>query len=361
MAGQAGLVQELITQDVFIHWVMQPDEQSDAIWNSYQTANEEQAEAVKNARKIILDLYKSQTPAIAEKDTLEVWERIEATIREEKEKQPSVLRSISMRWWWAAASVILIVSAIALYNYAGKNNNDTTSSLTVIANASNTIERKNTSGKEQVILLTDGSKVFLKPNAILFSPKIFKGQTREVTLIGEAFFQIAKDAQHPFLAHANNVVTRVLGTSFLVKAIPGNDYVIVAVRTGKVSVFNEHVMQEENGNELILLPNQQVVISTNKRTLTKSAITDSAIIKVPEQPFFNFDYEDVPVADVLQAVEKIYAIKIDFDKEKLVNCRITTSLGEEPLADKINIICKAIDASSEITGEGIIIKGGGCR
>ena len=84
------------------------------------------------------------------------------------------------------------------------------------------------------MILEDGSIIWLKGNSSLTYPEHFVNATREVSLIGEALFEVAKDASHPFVVHSNGMNTKVLGTSFNIRPI-GN-HVEVVVFTGKVAV-----------------------------------------------------------------------------------------------------------------------------
>ena len=80
------------------------------------------------------------------------------------------------------------------------------------------VEQTNNSNKPQIITLSDGSSVLLQPNSKLSYPKIFTGNERKVYLSGEGFFEISKNPKKPFFVYANEIVTKVVGTSFRVKA-----------------------------------------------------------------------------------------------------------------------------------------------
>ncbi|MGL4599289.1 MAG: FecR family protein, partial [Bacteroidia bacterium] len=105
--------------------------------------------------------------------------------------------------------------------------------------------------------LPDGSKIALNVNSQLNYPKSFDGNTREVELKGQAFFDVAHDATHPFIIHTNAIDIRVVGTSFDVKAYPNSDSALVSVVSGKVKCYT--------GNDtLVLTAGQQVVFRKSK-------------------------------------------------------------------------------------------------
>ena len=134
-----------------------------------------------------------------------------------------------------AASALLVLSSLFLLfprSQEGKNVQTITTSLTDV-----NIEVENTSSKEQKITLEDGSLVILKPNSRMSYPKHFGQKTRNVLLTGEAFFNVKKDHNKPFIVHTGDLVTEVLGTSFTIKSDENANVIEVSVQTGRVSVY----------------------------------------------------------------------------------------------------------------------------
>ncbi|MDX5397043.1 MAG: FecR domain-containing protein, partial [Hymenobacteraceae bacterium] len=112
-------------------------------------------------------------------------------------------------------------------------------------------EQSTTSGQTKV-LLADGTQVWLNRNSKLRYPDTFEGNTREVYLEGEAFFDVQRNPEKPFLIHAQQSVTQVLGTSFNVEAYENQPEVKVTVVTGKVSLA-----EEGKQSEVVLTPGEQ--------------------------------------------------------------------------------------------------------
>ena len=86
----------------------------------------------------------------------------------------------------------------------------------------------------------DGSIVTLNRNSKLIFPKHFTKNVREVTITGEAFFDVKPNTSKPFIINAGNVQVKVLGTSFNVCAYPGTETVEVVVESGKVQVTRKN-------------------------------------------------------------------------------------------------------------------------
>jgi transmembrane sensor len=141
-------------------------------------------------------------------------------------------------WMPVAAAVIPLLMAGALY-------------MGYTLRADDQITIKTGIGEQREIQLPDNSKVWLRPNSMLTYAKTFSGK-RQVTLQGEAFFDVRRNPARKFSVHAGHVEVEVLGTSFDVKSYANFPTAVVAVNTGKVRVLHD---AEELGT---LLPNQKL-------------------------------------------------------------------------------------------------------
>ena len=219
----------------------------------------------------------------------------------------------------------------------------------------------NTKGVRRV-MLADGSVIALKPNSSIEYPKNFAKDERRILLKGEAFFDVSKDKNRPFVISTSQLRVKVLGTSFNVMAYEGAKEAIVAVKTGRVSVAkSKHALtptpEEE---EVILTPNQEVVYNTAEDLFSKKLVAKpEVILEDPTQ--FETQYDGAPVVKILSVLEQNYGINIQYDEEVLSNCILTTSMAEEGLYERIQIICRAIGAKYEINNASIIIKSKGCN
>ena len=97
------------------------------------------------------------------------------------------------------------------------------------------VEKENSKGVKSTIELSDGSKIWLNADSRIQFPKVFSGDTREVYLNGEAFFEVTKIPSRPFIIHLANGTVRVLGTSFNIRAYDNEKLIETSVATGKVA------------------------------------------------------------------------------------------------------------------------------
>lgn len=122
-------------------------------------------------------------------------------------------------------------------------------------------------GTTTTITLPDGTKVWLNADSKLSYPETFKGKkTREVTLTGEAYFDVSRDSICPFVIHTDKINIQVLGTAFNVKSYPQDETVETALIHGKIAVtFNDRPSERiilKPSEKLVLRKDQAVVLST---------------------------------------------------------------------------------------------------
>jgi acyl carrier protein len=160
--------------------------------------------------------------------------------------------------------------------------------------------------------------------------------------------------------YSNEVVTRVLGTSFTVKAYEGSKDITVSVKTGRVSVSkNSLEAAKNNTREVILIPNQQAVYDRQKDEVVRQLVDRPEIVKsLDEQMAMNYD--GVEVVKIFDALEELYGVDINFDEDLLKNCVLTTTMKEEGLFERIKVICEAIGARYEVQETKILITSEGC-
>jgi transmembrane sensor len=219
----------------------------------------------------------------------------------------------------------------------------------------------NTTSKNSLIHLDDGSSIRLSPNAKLSYPKHFTGNKREVYLEGDAFFEIAKNPTKPFYVYTKNLVTKVIGTSFLVKSTQSGQVKII-VQSGKVTVFKKEEIKDNKTNKIdgvVILPNQQLDFDESKELFSKSVIEKPVLLTTNE--LLDFNFEDVSANVVLKQIQKAYGISIIYDEDVLKDCPFTADLTDEPLFNKISLLCQAIEANYQTIDGQIIISSKGCK
>jgi transmembrane sensor len=300
-----------------------------------------------------------------ERERLEdkMFSRIKANVQPETPVEVvSPVRSFSTnKYLKIAASIsILLLAGITLFLFSSK-----VSFLRGNQEIPLTSVAKFTNNTQEVVqkVLSDGTVIMLHPNGSIEYPEIFPLDKREIVLAGEAFFDVTKDKNRPFIINTGDVTIRVLGTSFNVKAYQGAKEITVAVKSGKVSVYakkDNAAERRSDKEEIILTPNQEVVYNTIDENFSKKIVDDPQII-LEKPTLFAMEYDETPVAKIFRVMEENYGIDIVYDEQDMAMCSLTTSMSEEGLYERIEIICQAIGAKYEIKDAKILVSSSGCQ
>jgi ferric-dicitrate binding protein FerR (iron transport regulator) len=206
------------------------------------------------------------------------------------------------------------------------------------------------------IILPDGSIVEMSGGSKIRFSKDTRSLSRELFLEGEAYFDVARDPARPFYVYAGDVITKVLGTSFIIRATGANEKVVVSVKTGKVTVYSRKASHKKT----VLSPNQEAiydeatdVVATRSVSVTQSPQARRDLVEM--------HFEETPVKEVLELLARTYEIDIKFEPEIFTGCVLTSSFFEEGLYDRIDLICTAIGATYKIVDAHIIIESNGCN
>ena len=296
------------------------------------------------AQEIVRNIYKS------EKNTAKIL--------------PLQQKSKQLWRWIAAASLIVAVSSIYFFSY---NNSKTKERFASLIPAS-TLIKENTSDTAQQIVLSDGSTVTLQSKSIIHYPVNFNASQREVFLEGTAFFKVAKNPEKPFLVYYNNIVTKVLGTSFTITTNQKTGNIEVSVKTGRVQVYeNEKILEKSSdAHSVIVTHNQKAIYQVDKRLLETSLVDEPELIEKneissPGKENEAFAYEQEKLGKIFKQLEKAYGIEIIAENANLNNCVFTGDVTSQDLFTKLKIICLTTNSSFEVNGTRILIKGKGCQ
>jgi transmembrane sensor len=197
-------------------------------------------------------------------------------------------------------------------------------------------------------ILSDGSIIWLKGNSKLNYPIRFKGDLRKVDLVGEALFEIAKDAHRPFIIYCGTLTTRVLGTSFNIKH--SSQKTEVNVLTGRV------FLSSKSTGTITLHPHQKAIYSELKKTLVKEAQPDVEVAGLTKGTEYNMFFNDARVEDVLQRIEKKFEVAITVKNPKLKSSMITADFTDQSLVNTLNMMSEALNIAFEIDGQAILLK-----
>ena len=235
------------------------------------------------------------------------------------------------------AAILLVALLLGSVTYWGFRNQMPKLFITAVSTGSHGITD---------YVLPDGSVVTLNRNSKLLFPKHFKNNVREVTITGEAFFDVKPNANKPFIIDAGDVQVKVLGTSFNISAYPENETVEVVVKTGKVQMTRKKTGSEIERREVFLLAGEKGTLFNKSQTLEKTINTDPNIISWKTHDLI---FNEAPLSEVIRSLEKVYNIKIQVKEPELNNLLLTAHFDKKPIDFVLNVV--RLTFNLELSGE----------
>jgi ferric-dicitrate binding protein FerR (iron transport regulator) len=210
-------------------------------------------------------------------------------------------------------------------------------------------------GQRKLIHLFDGTNVWLSPSSTIKYKDQLVNNYREVTLDGEAFFEVAKDKVHPFIIHSGRMQTEVVGTTFNVKSYSKQNIYDVTVVTGIVKVAMLSAKKEKL-SEVILKPKQQAILNNAQATLTnKSVTTVDAVIKKRDGIL---SYDGTPVPEVVADFRRYFNKSIEIENKSATCLCYGEFDTSKPIDIALRQLAAAIGATVRPTEKGYLIEGG---
>jgi transmembrane sensor len=276
------------------------------------------------------------------------WDKLSARLQQQIKEQEidyeRIMARPSRRWapWVAAASLLgVILLCWWLIDASPKPHLIITAAI------------KEKPG-HQVINLPDGTVVTLNHDSKLVYPSAFNGNSRQVYLSGEAYFDIKQDAKKPFLVYTSHFVTTVLGTSFNIKAYGSELNTAVTVATGRVQVLRVDNKQSMG----ILMPGDQLVIGTSDY---KKALIKVDLAKVTEWKTDDLLFDNIRFDEAAVLISNHFGVELRFRNERVRNCRFTGDFNNHTLEQSLDIISKMIRSTWQRENDKLIwIDGEGC-
>lgn len=329
---------DFIQDDFFISWVLHPTALENEFWDKWLSDHPDRKIYTDQAR-IVLSAIKAQpvSPPVTDADVEDVLAYINRH-GYQPEKQRTA-RLISLRWLKAAA-VLLVVLATSLlfYTIAYKRGGHVAPQASVQWTVF-----KNHSAQSRIIRMADSSLAILNPHSTLKYPNIFSDTARNVFLEGEAFFEVHGNPAKAFQVHSQNMIIRVLGTSFTVRAFEKEKSFKVVVNTGKVMVYTAKSPAGSKPHSILVLPHQQAILNRQHSELVRDTVKATMLL-AKETAKKEFSFYKASIPEVIGKLETAYQVKIAYDPLQFQHLTVTAALSDLPLDEKVKLICKAVDA-----------------
>lgn len=344
-------LEALLQNDEFVRWVLQPDAEGHAYWESWMREHPDRRILVERSREVIRLIHESEHDSFSSSELAgQIWSDMQEELRP---------RAPWYRRYAAAAAIIVLLgvggSAWYMMNRPQTSTIVNENGILMARTGHAEISVRNTGGALRTVYLVDGSRITLHPGASLKYHSLLGKRKRDVTLEGEAFFEIAPDAARPFLVHSRGIVTKVLGTSFRIAA---QEDVVVSVRSGKVAVMRHE--EDTNEKTCILEMNEQAIYNASRNRLEKTTGASPALLANPAPAWETMYFDEAGLDKIIGALTRTYGVEFRYDREKFSKCKITIALDEGSMYDKLDILSKVLSATYEVDEDVVRISGPGC-
>ncbi len=275
-----------------------------------------------------------------------------------KTKRIKLIRNIA-----AAAAVLLLL--LSGWKYFSGSNVNLQQPVAVMGKTGDSVvvvtrHETNYSGKDKTIQLEDGSLVILANRSEIVYQLPFT-KARNISVIGKAFFKVAKDKTRPFIVTSGAITTTALGTQFTVAAIRGSGHVIVRLYEGKVVIKPVSKANRYLKQEVYLLPGQEFVYGG--QALAKKQVFKIGSTSAPEQIMMQesvadnpsvpqnskgswFQFNNRPVSEVFDQLAEIYKVEIVYEKKDVENIYF---IGKYNSSDSVETILKRIGTLNHLS------------
>ena len=376
----------------FINWVFEPSPELDLFWKQFGTDHPAETKNIQLARNVILQ-FRTIAKTLSEEGKILLFSRILKQIEEKQRSKKSPRIFIGLLKYAAVALIFFSIGALlfyrpttinpAFYAFNSEEQMPDNQAQLIRSNGENIILGDQRSvirhqktgelvinkdtlkpaksdsktgqalnqliipyGKTSEIILPDGTKVFLNAGSRLAYPDLFTGDSREVMLLGEAYFEVKHDSKHPFVVQVNDLRIKDLGTRFNVSAYPADGRIETVLTEGKVSIKQNNAGIFDQAIELI--PGQ--LASYNRQTnqtSVKNVDVENYILWTQGM----MKFETVDLSRIVKKLERFYNIRFQFNDPMLGTLRIS---GKLELNEDKNEVIERIARTASVT---IINKG----
>lgn len=361
--------QKYIENPLFTEWVFRPNPGIIQYWEKYLLEHPEEESQILELKSRLIEL-KYSNEALTPIEKIEIAEHVvdRMELEEENQKRRSIF--LSLMKYAAVAVIFTVIGGLVVYlksdnnesvykqmagqivqipsagkgpvliTASGENLNlkktsssvDYTKTGTVVLNNDSVLKTvaENAKSMNQLIIpygnqskltLADNTVVWLNAGSRLVYPTTFGGKTREVLLFGEAYFEVAKNAEKPFIVKTSDIQIKVLGTHFNVSAYTEDKVIQTVLQEGSVELSKNdaNIFSER----IVMKPNQMASFSktTNETALSN---VDASYYILWTKGLLSFD--EVDFDRILKKVERFYNISVDFSEPTIRAIRISGKL-----------------------------------
>lgn len=238
----------------------------------------------------------ADTKNVSEEETLKALNEVKSKLHLSDNRRTNI-RWVNFAAKYAAILLLPLVTGLVVWGIMDKK----------VTEISNMVECYVPAGEQRTIQLPDGTEVKINSNSLLIYPKEFHGEQRRVHLSGEAFFNVQRNEDMPFVIGTEALKIRVLGTQFNVESYPEDEYITTVLDQGSVKVY--HTENEAGG--IVMKPDEKLIYSNKNNTFNLvqanagegSSCTQGKIL-----------FDEQPLSYILKTLERRYGVDFHYRK-----------------------------------------------
>ncbi len=203
-------------------------------------------------------------------------------------------------------------------------------------------------GVKGMVVLPDGSKVWLNSSSHLICPQEFSNDVREVEIDGEGYFEVVKNKDWPMIVKTSKEYSvKVTGTSFNLSSYSDDDKLVVTLISGEVSLINK-----KQNKEIKMTPNQELVVLMEKPQINENVDTNKKTAWKEGLLLF----ENTPMKEVIKKLERWYGVFIEVKDQDIFDERFTAKFKSESISQVLEILKLSSNIKYSIDGTNITLE-----
>ncbi len=328
-------VEDFVLDSDFRNWILFPENSNKKFWTKYLKQNPSKYPDIIKAKKIVLNLSR-KSQVVSPERLASTWDNIlDATVLQHLEDEqdnmvplnaestiknfePEYNRFLKINQFIKIAAVLVLGGILAYLGSVAINDGKVPDEVQYVVE-----DYHSPPGVKSNLTLSDGSKVILNSASSLSYVKNFESDQRVVELVGEAFFEVAKDASRPFRVKTGPVVTTAIGTSFNIKAYSGLP-IDVSLTSGEVEVE----VNFEERSTINLSPGDAVNINTETQSSHKRSFNEEQVIAWTKKTIY---FRETPFSEIKRVLENWYGVEIHLYNESDKDIQVSGAFIDQSL------------------------------
>jgi len=250
----------------------------------------------------------------------------EINLKHRKNSDSKVINFSKIAKWLSRAAAILFIPLLGVVFYLLSNSNLQMNKFTDLSLTVDSLEVIAPIGSRTVVQLSDGTEVNLNYGSKIKYPQNFTGETREITLLGEAYFDVAHNPDKPFIVKTGKLNVKALGTEFNVNAYPDDDIIATTLVEGKV-IIEEILPDSKIGQIETMAPGQHIAYNSKTGKISSNQVNIEDYIAWKEGKLV---FDNTPILRVTKKLSRMFNVEF-YVADDIKDLTYTVTFADDPL------------------------------